>query len=191
MIINWILSDDHLFFIICLLLLISFFIPVYLYHATSNENKKFFYYRISIIAPLIICTLVVWLSTKTTTEYISNSEWEIIPITNTNIDITLSIDDEHIPINNELGYQYTKLTESQIGTLSIQTNENHTAKTVYINNNNIKIIGNKNEVINTSKIIQIEYRPLSAIKHTYFGKYTITNTPKIDGQIRLLIKSKN
>ena len=171
MIINWILSDDNLFFIICLLLLISFFIPVYLYHATSNENKKFFYYRISIIAPLIICTLVVWLSTKTTTEYISNSEWEIIPITNTNIDITLSIDDEHIPINNELGYQYTKLTESQIVTLSI--------------------IGNKNEVINTSKIIQIEYRPLSAIKHTYFGKYTITNTPKIDGQIRLLIKSKN
>lgn len=179
------------------LLLWSFWIKI-------NENKHKVMSKtigsLALILPIsiILITGIININTKET--YISNSDWKVIYKKDDEINIEILFDGDFfynnfkVNTNENLKENYKGFTIkydkslNKKGTLIARKNNTDEKKKILLNKENIITDNPLNE---ESRIIKIEYLPITGKRKEAFGYYGKELKSSVEGEIRLTIENNN
>lgn len=202
---EWFLSyedKDNFIFAISLaifigLLLLAFWIKI-------NEDKHKVISKIigslALILPIFIVLSVAIIKINTKETYISNSDWKVVYKKADEINIEILFDgdffynnfnvntDENLKENYKgFTIKYDKSLNKK-GTLIARKNNTDEKKKIILNKENIITDNPLNE---ESRIIKIEYLPITGKRKEAFGYYGKELKSSVEGEIRLTIENNN
>ena len=202
---EWFLSyedKDNFIFAISLaifigLLLLAFWIKI-------NEDKHKVISKIigslALILPIFIVLSVAIIKINTKETYISNSDWKVVYKKGDEINIEILFDgdffynnfnvntDENLKENYKgFTIKYDKSLNKK-GTLIARKNNTDEKKKIILNKENIITDNPLNE---ESRIIKIEYLPITGKRKEAFGYYGKELKSSVEGEIRLTIENNN
>lgn len=179
------------------LLLLAFWIKI-------NEDKHKVISKIigslALILPIFIVLSVAIIKINTKETYISNSDWKVVYKKDDEINIEILFDgdffynnfnvntDENLKENYKgFTIKYDKSLNKK-GTLIARKNNTDEKKKILLNKENIITDNPLNE---ESRIIKIEYLPITGKRKEAFGYYGKELKSPIEGEIRLTIENNN
>lgn len=179
------------------LLLLAFWIKI-------NEDKHKVISKIigslALILPIFIVLSVAIIKINTKETYISNSDWKVVYKKDDEINIEILFDgdffynnfnvntDENLKENYKgFTIKYDKSLNKK-GTLIARKNNTDEKKKIILNKENIITDNPLNE---ESRIIKIEYLPITGKRKEAFGYYGKELKSSVEGEIRLTIENNN
>ena len=179
------------------LLLLAFWIRI-------NEDKHKVINKIigslALILPIFIVLSVAIIKINTKETYISNSDWKVVYKKDDEINIEILFDgdffynnfnvntDENLKENYKgFTIKYDKSLNKK-GTLIARKNNTDEKKKIILNKENIITDNPLNE---ESRIIKIEYLPITGKRKEAFGYYGKELKSSVEGEIRLTIENNN
>lgn len=179
------------------LLLLAFWIKI-------NEDKHKVISKIigslALILPIFIVLSVAIIKINTKETYISNSDWKVVYKKGDEINIEILFDgdffynnfnvntDENLKENYKgFTIKYDKSLNKK-GTLIARKNNTDEKKKILLNKENIITDNPLNE---ESRIIKIEYLPITGKRKEAFGYYGKELKSSVEGEIRLTIENNN
>ena len=179
------------------LLLLAFWIKI-------NEDKHKVISKIigslALILPIFIVLSVAIIKINTKETYISNSDWKVVYKKDDEINIEILFDgdffynnfnvntDENLKENYKgFTIKYDKSLNKK-GTLIARKNNTDEKKKILLNKENIITDNPLNE---ESRIIKIEYLPITGKRKEAFGYYGKELKSPVEGEIRLTIENNN
>ena len=179
------------------LLLLAFWIKI-------NEDKHKVITKIigslALILPIFIVLSVAIIKINTKETYISNSDWKVVYKKDDEINIEILFDgdffynnfnvntDENLKENYKgFTIKYDKSLNKK-GTLIARKNNTDEKKKILLNKENIITDNPLNE---ESRIIKIEYLPITGKRKEAFGYYGKELKSPVEGEIRLTIENNN
>ena len=202
---EWFLSyEDKDNFIAAVSLAIFTGLLLWAFWIKINEDKHKVISKIigslALILPIsiILITGIININTKET--YISNSDWKVVYKKDDEINIEILFDgdffynnfkvntDENFKENYKgFTFKYDKSLNKK-GTLIARKNNTDEKKKIILNKENIITDNPLNE---ESKIVKIEYLPITGKRKEAFGYYGKELKTPIEGEIRLTIENNN
>lgn len=179
------------------LLLLAFWIKI-------NENKHKVMSTIigslTLILPISIMLVVSIINVNTKETYISNSDWKVVYKNDDEINIEILFDGDFfynnfkVNTNENLKENYKGFTIkydksiNKKGILIASKNNTDEKKKIILNKENIITDNPLNE---ESRIIKIEYLPITGKRKEAFGYYGKELKSSVEGEIRLTIENNN
>lgn len=206
--IEWILSHEDTFSLAIFLTFFTGFLLTVLW-LKINENKHKVMSSIigslALIAPIFTLLFVSIIAINTKETYISNSDWKTIYKNGDEINLEILFEEyffnksiNNINVNTEENFKknykgfITKNNKIfngyKKGTLIARKNNTDEKKEIVLNKENIITDSPLNE---ESKIIKIEYRPVTGKQKEVFGYYGNELKTSVEGEIRLTIENNN
>lgn len=182
---EWLLTGSHpmhFVYAIFVLICINMFIEYLRGHDDVSEMQLLLF-----VASLILIVLMMAIDGFKTPMYETEQPWKTIYANNIDADVSLSLKNckscwpESVDLNKGIGYTYP-LRKSKYGTLKLTKGDSFEAREISFNSKNIN--GTLNE---QSKIIKIEYRPITRMRYTLFGFEGYDEQPNVDGEIRITV----
>lgn len=206
--VEWILSiEDNFISAISLAFFTGFLLSILWLKIDENKHKVMsrIIGSLALILPIFILLSVSIIDMKTKETYISNSDWKTIYKTNDEINIEILFEGDlfnksinNINVNTEENFKenYKSFISKngkvfknyKKGTLIARKNNTNEKKEIILNEENIITNSPLNE---ESKIIKIEYRPVTGKQKEAFGYYGNELKTPIEGEIRLTIENNN
>ena len=204
---EWFLSyEDKDNFIAAISLAIFTGLLLWAFWIKINENKHKVMSKtigsLALILPIsiILITGIININTKET--YISNSDWKVVYKKDDEINIEILFDgdffDNSFSVNSDENFKenYKHLTinkdklinNKKKGTLIARKNNTDEKKKILLNKENIITDNPLNE---ESRIIKIEYLPITGKRKEAFGYYGKELKSSVEGEIRLTIENNN
>ena len=140
--------------------------------------------------PIAIVFGTIFFASQLTTEYISDSEWKEVYTNEIDADVTINLEtnDGHCVYaatgGKPLGDDYKNFSTYMNGTIVATKGDLQETKKIHIDKNNIV---HENELTPTSKIIKIEYKPVTKMYPTAFGYRGDAEKSDKDGIVRITI----
>lgn len=206
--IEWILSHEDTFSLVIFLTFFTGFLLTVLW-LKINENKHEVMSQVvgslALIAPIFTLLFVSIIAINTKETYISNSDWKTIYKNGDEINLEILFEEyffnksiNNINVNTEENFKrnykgfITKNNKIfngyKKGTLIARKNNTDEKKEIVLNKENIITDSPLNE---ESKIIKIEYRPVTGKQKEAFGYYGNELKTSVEGEIRLTIENNN
>lgn len=201
--IEWLLTDSNLFTATIFGVIGTIALFAIITVSLPYEKKPKTYERIGdfciigiFLVPVIIIFIGLSIASTTQVEYTSNSEWKTIYENNIDAEIILNLKTENgYLISNAIGgktigtdYKDYTRDSNMNGTILAKKDDLEEKKTIHINNSDIIY---NSELIPTSKITKIEYKPAEKKYKTLFGHKGKESDADIDGLVRITISDDN
>lgn len=173
--------------------LILFKLPEIYFHKYYEGNGRYVANTLIIAfyaVPIAIVFGTVFFATQITTEYTSDSEWKEVYTNEIDADVTINLETNNghsvyaVTGGKSLGDDYKTFSTYMNGTIVATKGDLQETKKIHLDKNDIV---HENELTPTSKIIKIEYKPVTKMYPTAFGHRGDSEKSDKDGIVRITI----
>jgi len=173
--------------------LILYKLPEKYFHEYYEGNGRYVANTLIIAfyaVPIAIVFGTVFFATQITTEYTSDSEWKEVYTNEIDADVTINLETNNghsvyaVTGGKPLGDDYKTFSTYMNGTIVATKGDLQETKKIHLEKNDIV---HENELTPTSKIIKIEYKPVTKMYPTAFGHRGDSEKSDKDGIVRITI----
>ena len=159
----------------------------------TRKRLAQFFIVLPMVISVVIVSVMLYIRSNTTEEYIHDSEWKVIYTNDIDakVDLKLEVDKlfgitKRITAGELLTNTHNVFKSTKNGTLTATKGNSNEKKKIHLDKSNVIING---PLSSTSKITKVEYRQITSKRNTAFGKYGSEMTPDVDGEVRVTIES--